>query len=265
MHHARIRGRCSRCRRCRGRMAPCASWPEATVWTSVTSPADAPATRMSYRRPMNHDQIALQLYTVRELTATDLGGTLVAVADAGYRSVELAAMPPTEPVTLKRLLADAGLRPIASHEGIDSMRADAGAIVDRVADLGCPRLVLPGMERADRSSADAVRRFADDVNGFVGMVADRGLRLGYHNHDWEFEPLDGTTTWDILLERLAAEVDLEIDVYWATVAGRDPVTLIRETGGRVRTLHMKDLIAKPQPHDAPAGDGELDFPAVIAA
>jgi len=220
---------------------------------------------MAYRRAMKHDQIALQLYTVRELTATDLPGTLRAVADAGYGSVELAAMPPTEPAALKRLLADANLRPIASHEGIGSMRADAVAVADRLATLSCPRLILPGMEHADRSSADAVRRFADDVNGFVGIVADRGLRLGYHNHDWEFEPLDGTTTWDILLERLAPEVELEIDVYWAAVAGRNPVTLIRETGGRVRTLHMKDLIAKPQPHDAPAGDGELDFPAIIAA
>src|SRR3954465_7529801 len=160
-------------------MARCASWPEATVWTSVTSPADAPATRMSYRRPMNHDQIALQLYTVRERPAPALGGPLVAVADAGSRSVELAAMPPTEPVTLKRLLADAGLRPVASHEGIESMRAGAGAIVDRLAGLGCPRLVLPGMERADRSSPDAVRRFADDVNGVVGLAADRGPPLAH--------------------------------------------------------------------------------------
>jgi sugar phosphate isomerase/epimerase len=220
---------------------------------------------MSYRRTMKRDQIALQLYTVRDLTKTDLGGTLRDVAAAGYRAVELAAMPATAPGEIGRLLADAGLRPVASHEGIEPMRADAGAVVDRLADLGCPRLILPGMERTDRSSPDAVRRFADDVNGFLGLVADRGLRLGYHNHDWEFERLDGTTTWDILLERLAPEVDLEIDVYWAAVAGRDPVTLIRQTAGRVRSLHMKDLIAEPERHDAPAGDGQLDFPGIVAA
>ncbi|MFL5715923.1 MAG: sugar phosphate isomerase/epimerase family protein [Chloroflexota bacterium] len=214
---------------------------------------------------MKHDQIALQLYTVRDLTKIDLRGTLREVAAAGYRSVELAAMPPTTPGELGRLLGDTGLRAIASHEGIGSMRADAGAVVDRLADLGCPRVILPGMERTDRSTPDAVRRFADDVNGFVRIVADRGLRLGYHNHDWEFAPLDGTTTWDILLEHLAPEVDLEIDVYWAAVAGRDPATIIRQTDGRVRLLHMKDLITEPEPHDAPPGEGQLDFPGIVAA
>ncbi|MFL5646176.1 MAG: sugar phosphate isomerase/epimerase, partial [Chloroflexota bacterium] len=67
---------------------------------------------------MKHDQIALQLYTVRDLTKIDLGGTLREVAAAGYRSVELAAMPPTTPGELGRLLADTGLHAIASHEGI---------------------------------------------------------------------------------------------------------------------------------------------------
>jgi sugar phosphate isomerase/epimerase len=220
---------------------------------------------MSYRRGMKHDEIALQLYTVRDLMATDLVGTLQAVAAAGYRSVELAAMPATAPGELGRTLADAGLRPIASHEGIASLRADARGVADRLADLGCPRVILPGMDRTDRTSPDAVRRFADDLNGFVGIVADRGLRLGYHNHDFEFEPLDGTTTWDILLERLVPEVDLEIDVYWAAVAGRDPATLIRDAADRVRTLHMKDLVAEPEPHDAPPGDGRLDFPSIVAA
>ncbi|MFL5673797.1 MAG: sugar phosphate isomerase/epimerase family protein [Chloroflexota bacterium] len=214
---------------------------------------------------MKADQIALQLYTVRELMAEDLAATLRAVADAGYRAVELAAMPQTAPRELRRVLADAGLSPVASHEGIERIRADGGAVADRLADLGCPRIVVPGIEREDRSTADGVRRFADDLNEFAGMAAERGLRLGYHNHDFEFEPLDGTTTWDILLDRLAPDVDLEIDVYWVAVGGRDPVTLIGQTSERVRTLHMKDLMSEPTAHDAPAGDGELDFPAIVTA
>src|SRR3954453_7211181 len=147
-----------------------------------------------------------------------------------------AALPQTAPRAPRRVLADAGLSPVASHEGIERIRADGGAVADRLADLGCPRIVVPGIEREDRSTADGVRRFADDLNEFAGMAAERGLRLGYHNHDFEFEPLDGTTTWDILLDRLAPDVDLEIDVYWVAVGGRDPVTLIGQTSERVRTL-----------------------------
>ena len=138
-------------------------------------------------------------------------------------------LPPTAPGELRRLLDDAGLRPIASHESIDLLRADAAAVADRLADLGCPRMFVPSMPAADQATGDDVRRFADDLNGFAATVAERGLRLGYHNHDFEFDALDGTTTWDILLDRLAPEVELELDVYWAAVAGRDPVELIAAT------------------------------------
>jgi sugar phosphate isomerase/epimerase len=214
---------------------------------------------------MTPDQIALQLYTVRELLATDLAGTLHAVADAGYRAVELASLPPTSPGELGRLLADAGLRPIASHESIEDLRVDAAAVADRLADLGCPQVVVPWMPPADRATGDDVRRFANDLNRFAAVVARRGLRLAYHNHEFEFDALDGTTTWDLLLERLAPEVELELDVYWVAFAGRDPVGLIAATAGRLRCLHMKDLGADPEPHDAPAGSGTLDFPAIVAA
>ena len=197
--------------------------------------------------------------------ATDLAATLHAVAAAGYRAVELASLPPTPPLELRRMLDGACLRPIASHESIDLLREGAAAVADRLADLGCPQVFVPWMPPADRATGDDVRRFADDLNGFAATFAERGIRFGYHNHDFEFDALDGTTTWDILLERLAPEVELELDVYWAAVAGRDPVTIIAATTGRVRSLHMKDLVADPQPQDAPAGSGTLDFPAIVAA
>ena len=85
---------------------------------------------LAYRRAMRTDQIALQLYTVRGLAAADLSGTLAAVAAAGYRSVELAGLPPTGAGELRRLLDVAGLAPIASHEGIDGLRADLALTKD---------------------------------------------------------------------------------------------------------------------------------------
>jgi len=158
---------------------------------------------MPYRAWMRHDQIALQLYTLRRLAAVDLPGTLAAVADAGYRHVELAGLPETGPGELARRLARA--------------------------------------------------------------VADRGLRLGYHNHAFEFAPLAGTTVWDVLLAELAPEVAIELDVYWAAAGGRDAVEVIRATADRVRLLHMKDRSGGSEPHDTPAGEGTLDFPAIVAA
>jgi sugar phosphate isomerase/epimerase len=214
---------------------------------------------------MRQDQIALQLYTVRGLAAIDLSGTLRSVAAAGYRAVELAGLPDTRPGQLPRLLAEAGLRVVASHEGIERLREDADAVADRMAEISCPRVIVPWMPEGDRRSADDVRRFAAELGGFARTFDRRAIRLGYHNHAFEFAALDGTTVWDVLLRELPPEVELELDVYWAAVGGRDPVTEIRAVADRVRLLHMKDRAAGPELHDAPPGQGTLPFPAIVEA
>jgi sugar phosphate isomerase/epimerase len=214
---------------------------------------------------MRQDQIALQLYTVRGLAAIDLSGTLRSVAAAGYRAVELAGLPDTRPGQLPRLLAEAGLRVVASHEGIERLREDADAVADRMAEVSCPRVIVPWMPEDDRRSADDVRRFAAELGGFARTFDRRGIRLGYHNHAFEFAALDGTTVWDILLRELPPDVELELDVYWAAIGGCDPVSEIRAVADRVRLLHMKDRAAGPEPHDAPPGQGTLPFPAIVEA
>ena len=135
---------------------------------------------------MRHDQIALQLYTLRLLAAEDLAGTLRSVSAAGYRAVELAGLPETAPAELKRMLDDNGLQPIASHEGIERLRADAGAVAGRLVELGCPRVIVPWMPEADRATAAAVRAFASELGEYARRMAEDGIRLGYHNHDFEF-------------------------------------------------------------------------------
>jgi sugar phosphate isomerase/epimerase len=212
---------------------------------------------------MRHDEIALQLYTVRQLLAKDLAGTLRAVAAAGFRAVELAGLPETGPGELARLLDDAGLHAIASHEGIDRLRDDASAVADRLAEVGCPRVIVPWLPENDRRTVDEVRTFAESLGGFARRFAQRGIQLGYHNHAFEFLPLGDTTVWDILLAELPAEVEIELDVFWASVGGRDPVAEVRATAGRVRLVHMKDRAAGPEPRDAPAGEGILPFPEII--
>jgi len=214
---------------------------------------------------MRHDQIALQLYTVRRLAAVDLPGTVRAVAAAGYRAVEIAGLPPTDAGDLARLLNDAGLQAVAAHEGIEGLRNDVGAVIDRYAEIRCPRVIVPGMPEADRRTVDGVRRFAAELGSFAARLGESGIRLGYHNHTFEFEPLDGTTVWDVLLAELPPEVEIELDVYWAAVGGRDPVAEIRATADRVRLLHMKDRAPGVEPHDAPAGAGTLAFPKIVEA
>jgi sugar phosphate isomerase/epimerase len=215
---------------------------------------------------MREDQIALQLYTVRRPAAEDLPGTLRAVAAAGYRNVELAGLPELPTEQIADLLREHGLRPVASHVPLDDLRTDATAVADRMATLDCPRVVVPWLPEGDRTSLEGARQLAAELAGYRETLAARGLRLGYHNHAFEFEPLDGSTLWDVLLTGLPPEFEFEIDVYWAAFAGRDPVAEIEATRGRVKLLHMKDMVREdPQPHDAPAGDGSLPFRDIISA
>ena len=231
---------------------------------SVARPAHG-GEPVPYRRAMRVDQIALQLYTVRELAATDLPGTLRAVAAAGYRAVEVTGVPAVAPERLAGLLVETGLTPLASHEGIERFREDPEAVATRLTTLGCPRAIVPWMPEEDRSTVADVRRFARDLAEPARILAGHGIGLGYHNHAFEFGLVEGTPIWDVLLAELPANVVIELDVYWVSVGGRDPVAEIRAAADRVRLLHMKDRAPGPEPHDAPAGQGILPMAAIVDA
>ena len=214
---------------------------------------------------MRPDQIAVQLYTLRELTAQDLPGTLRAVSAAGYRSVELAGLPPIQAEGLRDLLAAADLQPIASHEPLETLRAGLDGVLDRLAVLDCPRAIVPWLPEAERATTDDIRGLALELNQIAEACSTRGIRLGYHNHAFEFADLGGTTAWAVLLDELSPDVDLELDVYWATYGGRDAVELIRGLDDRLRLLHMKDISSMPNGGDVTPGDGVLPWADIVAA
>jgi sugar phosphate isomerase/epimerase len=220
---------------------------------------------MPYRHVMRRDQIAVQLFSVRRQMAADLPGTLRAVGDAGYDAVELAGLPDLPAAQLAGLLEEAGLRAVAAHERIEGLRRDPAAVAARLRALGCPRVFVPAMPEEDRRTIADVRRFAAELGTLARVLGDHGLRLGHHNHDYEFAPLGGTTAWQVLLDELPPEVELELDVYWVAVAGRDPVTEIRAAADRLHLLHVKDLAPGPGPREVPAGEGTLDIAAIVEA
>ncbi len=120
---------------------------------------------------------------------------------------------------------------------------DRPAVADRLATVGCPLVIVPWMPEEDRRTADDVRRFAAELGEFAKRLAERGMQLGYHNHAFEFEPLDCATVWDVLLAELPPEVQLELDVYWAAV-------------GRARPTRAHPSDAGPHPpaaHEGPGG------------
>ncbi len=214
---------------------------------------------------MRTDQIALQLYTVRASAQADFLGTLRKVAAMGYGAVELAGLHGVAPAHVRQTLDELGIRAVSAHVSLPELAADLAAVVANMKTLGCDFVVVPWAPTERRDSVAAVQELAANLNGWAASLRDEGLRMAYHHHDFEFAPLDGTTMWEVLTAAIdPALVGLEIDVYWAARAGHDPAALIARHAPGVPLIHLKD-IAPGGTADIPAGEGALDWDAILAA
>lgn len=215
---------------------------------------------------MDTQQIALQLYTVRELGQRDMLGTLHAVAQIGYRAVEFAGYGGVPVEEIKATIDALGIQAVSAHVPFEQWLAQPQQVIRELQTLGCTYAIVPAVAAQRRNSLAQARQLAADLNRCGAACRDARLRFGYHNHAWEFAPLDGTTLWDVLTtETDPALVALELDVFWAQAAGHDPVALTRQLGARVPLLHVKDMAAGEPRTDAPVGDGVLPWSDILAA
>jgi sugar phosphate isomerase/epimerase len=224
-------------------------------------------------------QLAVQLYTVRDHTATesDLVATLEKIAAIGYRAVQVSAVTVFEAGAvsaqrLRTLLDDHGLACIATHRGWDDLADRTDDELALHAILGCDYVAIGGLPRAYESAGAAgYARFVDDAVPVIARLKAGGLRFGYHNHAHEFRrAAEGATPSPRLFDTfLQADPDflLELDLYWAWHAGVDPAELVRESTGRVPVIHLKDkeVVAGDGPVIAAIGEGNLPWDRIIPA
>ncbi len=210
--------------------------------------------------------LALQLYTVRDELARDFAGTMRSVADIGYRAVELAGNGGLSAAELKALLSDIGLQAISTHISLDLLENDAEAAMTYAREVGCTYAVCPYLPAERRGDAAAYRALAQILTRAGAMARDHGLTFAYHNHNFEFEIVDGRYALDVLLEASdPALVGSEFDVYWAAYAGVDPADYIRKLGRRCPLVHLKDMADNADRSFAEVGEGTLDFDAIVSA
>ncbi len=212
---------------------------------------------------MNRTSLALQLYTVRDETARDFAGTLRRVAEMGYPAVEFAGYGGLTSKQMAALLAETGLRASSTHVGLAILEQDLEQAITYCLDIGCPFLVLPWLAPELRT-AEAMQRLAPRFNEIGRRCRERDVTFGYHNHAFEFAQSNGAYLLDILLnETDPALVALELDVYWATYAGVDPITYLHTRAGRVPLVHLKDMT--PERTFTEVGDGTLNIQGIIEA
>ncbi|MEV6103789.1 sugar phosphate isomerase/epimerase [Streptomyces sp. NPDC051940] len=208
------------------------------------------------------EPLAVQLYTVREQLAADRKGTLEALASCGYRSVEAYDVL-DGPEEQRADLDAAGLTVCSAHVPALGERAEdafRGAGV-----LGTDTVFVPYLPPERFADGDGVRQVARDLNEAARRAAGHGLRLGYHNHEFELaQHVGGRPALEVLADQLDDEVLLEVDTYWAAVGGQDVVPLLRRLGGRVTHLHIKDgPLDKAEPMTA-VGAGRMAMGAIVA-
>lgn len=211
-------------------------------------------------------RIGVQLYTVRDRMRQNVEQTLRAVAEIGYDEVETHDFFGSTPAQFRALLDRFGLASPAGHVPLTAVRSELDATLAAAETVGQRWVIVPWIEESERT-ADGYRRVAEDLNAAGRVARERGLRVGYHNHDFEFEPLPGETTgFDILLRDTDPElVGIELDLFWAVKGGADPLALFAAHPGRFPLCHVKDMqgIGGAE-RMVDVGQGEIDFAAIFA-
>ena len=231
--------------------------------------------------PARNTPIALQLYTIRDAMATDVPGSLKRVADIGYKYVELAdyangKFSGYDPPEFRKLCDGLGLEIFSSHtqvEGVGVTLENAAKMAEDHTKLGVKYCLQPFIVDEMRTTIASYQRMAANWNQIGGIMKQHGIQFGYHNHNFEFVTLEGKVPYfDVLMAELDKDlVVMELDMFWTTKAGHNPVDIIKKYPGRFPLFHLKDAYTKEAPFFdltktdvAPVGEGVIDFKAIIA-
>ncbi|MBA3637569.1 MAG: sugar phosphate isomerase/epimerase [Rubrobacteraceae bacterium] len=215
---------------------------------------------------MRQDQISLQLYTVREETARDMPGTLRRISEIGYPAVEFAGYGDLSPQDLKSIIDDLGIRASGAHVPFDSWETDPESVITDMHTLDCAHAILPIAPPEYCRDEAVVAGLAESLNRWGELCRQESVTFSYHNHDFEFAPLDGTTMWDVLVrETDPGLVHFELDLYWVRYGGADPEPLLSDLGDRIPLVHLKDMASDDTRSDLPVGEGIMPWTSLLEA
>jgi len=231
----------------------------ASISAGALSPASAPR---SY---------GVQLYTVRKEAESNLPRVLHQIRAIGYDEVETYWNVYTHAAKeLRGMILDAGLKAPSGHFDYEGFASK----FDYAKELGVDFMICPMLPKSMQNAMSDFQRAADQLNEWGERAKSLGMRLGFHNHNYEFRSLGQTTGFDILVERTVPDlVCFELDCYWITQAGLDPVTMMRKLGSRVRLLHLKDRkpgfpasqqLDKAAEHFTEVGNGSINWRSILA-
>ena len=224
----------------------------------------------------NNYKVGLQLYSLRDEIGTDIKSVIAKAAKAGYQELETFGYDPTKgffglkPNEFRETLAANGMTTPSGHYGLDSYLGTANeevlkVYIDVAKSAGQKYLTIPYLGAELRKSVDDFKNLADKMNKAAELCKKSNLKLAYHNHDFEFKPVDGTMLYDVLLKETERKlVSFEMDIYWVVRAGQDPVKMIDQHPGRFHMWHIKDMDKSKPDLNTEIGSGNINFNSIFA-
>ncbi len=223
-----------------------------------------PLPRSLVPRPASHiEKVGLQLYTVRGLMAKDFHGTLSEVAKIGYKEVEFAGYFGHTPQDVRAALDMHGLAAPSAHVPYEQIATGWGRVLEDAKTVGHHYVVVAWIPEEARRTADAWKRVGETFTKAGQAAKDAGMQFAFHNHNYEFTPVEGKLPYDILLESSdPALVQFEMDLYWITSGKGDPLAYFAKYPGRFPCVHVKDMDAAGKMVDV--GAGTIDWKKIFA-
>jgi sugar phosphate isomerase/epimerase len=212
--------------------------------------------------------LAVQMYTLRN--AGSLEEQFKIVHDAGIRAVETVGTQNVPAAELKRLLDRYGIEPIASHVALSDLRSDLDGTAAFHRAIGNTMLVVPWLQEDQRpTDAEGWRALGRELGALAGRLQPMGMRLAYHNHEFELVEFDGRTGLELLFDAAGPALAVELDLAWVARAGHDPAAFLGRFPGRVFAVHAKDNAPDGQAEDeqgfTAVGKGILDWNTILPA
>ncbi len=190
--------------------------------------------------------IGIQLYTMRKSMKEDASATIKAIVDAGYHQGEMYGFPNCEEII--KASREHGLAMNSTHfdwgtavEPSDESFSDFKKIIEKAKEIKLTHLVVPYLKAKNRKTLDDYKRVAGNLNKAAVIAKEAGIQLAYHNHSFEYLPMEDSNGFEIFVKEFSPEMKFELDVFWVQAAGHDPLELIKKLSGRVSQLHLKDL------------------------
>ncbi|MFN7019170.1 MAG: sugar phosphate isomerase/epimerase family protein [Fimbriimonadales bacterium] len=208
--------------------------------------------------------IGLQLYTLRDDLKADFAGTIRAVAQMGYEYLETTGFMGEHSPAMHTLLRETGLKIAGLGFDMPTLENSPQQVIDACREWDAHYAVTFWIDESERRTADDWKRVAERFNRIGEALAQGGVPFLYHIHGYEFTEYDGARAVELLMTHTDPRAfHLEVDTYWVEYAGVSATAFCTQYAERIRALHLKDYISKPDMHDIEVGEGAIDMRGVL--